>query len=102
MKDHHLKSLSQVIKDLKRQGYKADFMYRDGKLEDMESGKSYPAEQLTILDEFRFEGQTNPDDMSILYAIKTSSGTKGTISTPYGSNANVDLDQFLEGASWLA
>ncbi len=102
MKNHHLTSLSQVIKDLKQQGYKADFMFRNGKLEDMETGNCFKADQLTILEEYRFEGETNPDDMSILYTIKTSDGMKGTISTPYGSNANVELDEFLKEATWIA
>lgn len=102
MDNHHLKPLSAVIDDLKKQGYSADFIYREGRLRDMGSGKEYEAGQITVENEFRFEGQTNPGDMSILYALQTTDGTRGTISTPYGSNANVEFDEFLKKASWLS
>ncbi len=102
MTNHHLRTLSEVIRDLKTQGYAADFIYRENKLMDMGSGKSYDAREITILKEYRFEGNTNPDDMSILYSIETVDGTKGTISTAYGANANTELDEFLNEAVWEA
>jgi hypothetical protein len=37
------------------------------------------------VDEFyRFEGMTNPDDSSILFAISSSDGLKGTLGDAYG------------------
>ncbi len=102
MTNHHLSPLSKVMDDLKKQGYASEFIFREGKLQDMGTGKTYDAAQLTVENEFRFEGRTNPDDMSILYAIKATDGTRGTISTPYGANANIEFDEFLNEASWMA
>jgi hypothetical protein len=90
------------MNDLKQQGYSSDFTFRNDQLVEMETGKSYDAEQLVIIQEYRFEGITNPGDMSILYVIEASDGTKGTISAAYGANADVDLDQFLSKAQWEA
>ena len=34
----------------------------------------------------RFEGQSDPGDMSILFALRTPSGARGTYSAPFGSD----------------
>jgi hypothetical protein len=49
-----------------------------------------------IVDFYRFEGNTNPDDMSIMYAIETMDGQKGTISNSYGPYADATVDDFLK------
>ena len=38
--------------------------------------KKYKAKDVTAANFFRFEGISNPDDMSVLYAIETIDGTK--------------------------
>jgi len=90
-------SLTAVEKHLKDQGYTADFMVQDGRLATMDTleQQTYGPEQTTIVDFFRFEGESNPDDMAILYALETSDGTKGSISSAYGTYANQDVDEFI-------
>jgi len=90
-------TLVTVEKKLNSQGYTKDFSVKDGRLTtmDSESATTYSPEETTIVDYFRFEGESNPDDMSILYAIETTDGTKGTISSAYGVYANEDVDTFI-------
>jgi hypothetical protein len=38
------------------------------------SGRTFRAEDLTIVDHFRFEGVSDPDDSSIVYAIESDGG----------------------------
>lgn len=99
---HNMTSLSKVMNDLKSQGYASDFVFRDNKFHEMESGKEYDAREVIIVEDYRFEGITNPDDMSILYAVKMADGTKGTISAPYGANYDVELNDFISRAKWEA
>ena len=90
-------SMTTVEKKLKSQGYTHDFTVQDGRLTTMDdqSALTFSPEETTIVDYFRFEGESNPDDMAILYAIETTDGAKGTISSAYGTYANEDVDQFI-------
>ncbi|MGI4734029.1 MAG: hypothetical protein ACRYG7_02500 [Janthinobacterium lividum] len=90
-------SLVTVEKKLNSQGYTHDFTVREGRLctMDEDSARTYSPEEVTIVDYFRFEGESNPDDMAILYAIETTDGAKGTISSAYGVYADQDVDQFI-------
>ena len=90
-------SLTTVEKKLNGQGYTKDFTVKEGRLctLDEQDPNTYSPEETTIVDFFRFEGESNPDDMAILYAIETADGTKGTISSAYGTYANEDVDQFI-------
>lgn len=38
----------------------------------------------------RFEGQSDPDDMTILYALRSPDGVKGLYSAPFGANTPAD------------
>ncbi len=86
-----------VLNRLQKDGYKHDFkVSEDGKMCSMDEKESYTPEQVRIVDHYRFEGESNPDDMSILYAVETTSGLKGTISNSYGPYADEKIDTFLK------
>lgn len=91
------RSLTSVEKKLNKEGYTADFVVTDGRLHAMsDDTKTYAPEDVTIVDFYRFEGESNPDDMSILYAIEARDGVKGTISSAFGTYADTDVDEFLK------
>ncbi len=81
---------------LNKEGYTADFKVADGRLSTLENpNKTYGVEEVKIVDFYRFEGESDPDDMAILYAIECTDGTRGTISNSYGPLANTEVDAFL-------
>ncbi|MDX1629353.1 MAG: hypothetical protein R3345_11675 [Fulvivirga sp.] len=98
MSEHNLKTLSQVLNDLKDQGYTEDFNYQDGKLVILGSTDSYVPDEIIIRNEFRFEGESNPADSSILYALETSDSRKGTLVDSYGARSHSELEEFLKKA----
>jgi hypothetical protein len=51
-------------------------------------GKVYTPDQLTILKTYRFEGESNPSDMEILYIIKANDGLIGYSIDAYGMYSN--------------
>ena len=93
-----MQSLVQVENKLNKDGYTQDFNVVDGRLQTInsDSTKSYAPDEVTIVDFYRFEGESNPDDTSILYAIEANDGAKGTISTAYGVYADSDTDDYLK------
>ncbi|WP_276482158.1 hypothetical protein [Paraflavitalea pollutisoli] len=55
-------------------------------------GKHYQPDDLKIIRTFRFEGESNPDDSSILYVIEAKDGTVGYSLDAYGVASNHDDD----------
>jgi len=51
-------------------------------------GKVYTPDQLTILKTYRFEGESDPSDMEILYIIKANDGLIGYSIDAYGMYSN--------------
>ncbi|SNR50087.1 MULTISPECIES: hypothetical protein [Hymenobacter] len=92
------RSLVNVENKLSKDGFTADFRVTDGRLFPFgdDRSKGYAPEEVTIVDFYRFEGESNPDDMSILYALQTADGTKGTISSAYGTYGDSDALDFLK------
>ena len=77
-------TLSEAINDLKKRGYKEDFNLQPTCLECASLNLTIHPEDF-VVDEFhRFEGMSNPDDNSIIFAISSKDGTKGTLVDAYG------------------
>jgi hypothetical protein len=89
--------LTEKLAELEEKGYRADFKLEGGKLKVVKGDQSFSADELTIRKDFRFEGESNPDDMSILYALEAQDGTKGTVVHAYGPDANDALSEFMKG-----
>ncbi|HEX8426982.1 hypothetical protein [Hymenobacter sp.] len=92
------RSLMKVEEKLNKDGFTADFRVSDGRLHTIseERSKSYAPNEVVIVDFYRFEGESDPDDMSILYALETSDGIRGTISSAYGTYGDSDALDFLK------
>ena len=94
-KEGRMDPVMAVIEDLRDSGYKTEFFVKEGKLHDRE-GHQFEPTKMQIDNEYRFEGPSNPDDMSILYAISNKEGTKGYISNAYGTYADTDTDDIIK------
>jgi hypothetical protein len=88
-------SMAEAIQELKQRGFTANFEFLDLAFRDVDSGKTLTADDLTIVEHYRFEGTSDPDDMSIVYAIKSADGTQGIITDAFGVYANPQLGGFL-------
>ena len=90
------KTLSEAVEGLRKRGYAANFEFLDKTFKAVNSGKAFKPSELTIIEHHRFEGMSDPDDMSVLYVIEASDGTRGTIADAFGPQANPDLGVFLK------
>ena len=81
-------TLSQAIDHLKRKGYVHDFNLHPEWIECPPLKKKFAPEQFHVDEVHRFEGMTNPDDSSILFAISSSEGEKGLLIDAYGPYAD--------------
>jgi len=58
----------------------------------------YQPSSLTIIKVYRFEGESDPADMSVIYAIRADDGQKGYLLNAYGTYSDQDnpfYDDFI-------
>ncbi len=89
-------NMVEAIQELKKRGFTANFEFLNHAFRDVDSGRTFKADELTIVEHYRFEGASDPDDMSVVYAIEVEGGLKGIIADAYGLYANPNLGGFLE------
>ncbi len=83
-----MRTLKTCLDKMIEQGYVENFKAQDGGLKSLETEKVYTAHDLKVVNFYRFEGISNPDDNSILYVIEASDGAKGTLMDAYGAYAD--------------
>lgn len=81
-------TLSEAIRDLERRGYTHDFNLAENCIECKAIHTKVEPEFFEIVEVYRFEGMTSTDDESVVYAIETSDGLKGTLADAYGTYAD--------------
>jgi hypothetical protein len=91
----YLKTLVDCLAKMRDDGFKEDYTVKEGKLLSLTTSKSYTAEEINIVNFFRFEGQTDPADDSIMYVIQTTDGSKGTLVDGYGPSSDADTSKFI-------
>lgn len=83
-----------ALEGLKAKGYTLDFNIAFDKIICKANDICLNPGQFEITEVHRFEGDTNPDDEDIVYAIEAKDGSvKGTLTSAYGMYADgIDAD----------
>jgi hypothetical protein len=90
------KTLSEATNDLKARGYGLDFNLSMDCVECPAHNLRWFPEDF-VIDEFhRFEGMSNTDDNSIVYAISSKDGLKGVLVDAYGVYADSLNDAMIK------
>jgi len=91
-----MKGLVACENKLKEEGFKEDFQVTKLGLSTFNNTeKHYGPDQIKIENFYRFEGTSDPGDNTILYAIITDDGTKGTLVDGYGAYSDSDVSKFI-------
>lgn len=89
--DARLETVTDALTRLRAAGYTADFSATaQGDLACQGCNLTMNPTDLQVDHTIRFEGDTNPDDQDILFAIQGACGCKGTYSAAYGPAAPPD------------
>jgi hypothetical protein len=79
-------TLTEALNDLKNRGFTTDFNLGVEAIECNSSGKRLTPANFEIVEHYRFEGETDPGDESVLYVIQSTDGSmKGTLVSAYGA-----------------
>lgn len=92
------KSELDLLNRLENLGFTHHMIFNKGKIfvDKVDSCHAFGPDEIKIHDTYRFEGASNPDDMSIVYAIETEDGLKGSIVIAYGPNGNLEAAEFFK------
>jgi hypothetical protein len=85
MKDYT--SSSDAINDLKARGYTQDLNLKPDCIECASQNLQLHPEDFVIDEFYRFEGMSNTDDNTIVFAISSGNGIKGVLVDAYGMYA---------------
>ncbi len=89
-------TLADCMTTMQKRGYKENFLVNDKGLFSADTNKVYSAADIKIVAFYRFEGETDPADSSILYVIETNDGSKGLLSDSYGAYADPKVSRFID------
>ncbi|MGE5498551.1 MAG: hypothetical protein ACM3Q2_10790 [Syntrophothermus sp.] len=91
-----MNTLSQVMNKMREKGYEHDFQMSDIGLLCKKTNEVFRPEEVVINGVYRFEGESNPEDMSVLYTIESNTGTKGLLIDAYGANSSENGFEYAE------
>jgi hypothetical protein len=93
-------TVTEALKDLKLRGFTTDFNIAFDKLICSENKICLNPNEFEIVETYRFEGDTDPGDENVVYAIESKEGSiKGTMSSAYGTYAETISTEMLQKLS---
>lgn len=94
---HDYDTLSEAIDDLRTRGYSEDYNLKTDCLECRARRFEMNPSDFIVDGVYRFEGDSNPDDSSILYAISSEKyDSKGILLDAYGTYADQISPELVE------
>ena len=88
-------TLVEAMTKLKERGFNYEFDFKNQHLCCASEKREYGANELKIVEIHRFEGITDPEDSSVLYAVEANDGSKGLVIDAYGMYADAEKTKFM-------
>ncbi len=79
-------TVSEAVNGLKKRGFEIDFNLEENSIV-CNAGK-FNVTDFEIVEVHRFEGNTDPSDEAVVYAIQSTTGIKGVLVNGYGISAD--------------
>lgn len=78
-------TVTEALNDLKKRNFNLDFNLKENSIVCNEH--KFDIDDFEIVEYYRFEGDTDPADEAIVYAIESKTGLKGVLVSGYGISA---------------
>ena len=89
-----------ALEGLKARGYTLNFNIAFDKINCSEKDTCLNPDEFEIVEVYRFEGNSNPDDEDVVYALESRDGSfKGVITSAYGTYADAVSDEIIQKLS---
>jgi hypothetical protein len=90
-------TVTEAVKGLKERGYIKDFNLTENCIV-CHKDKFHP-EDFEIVEVYRFEGNSDPADEAIVYAIESNKGDRGVLVSGYGISGDEISDEMAKKLS---
>jgi hypothetical protein len=91
-----MKTLASCLNSLSRDGFTTQFKATSNGLTSLKTEKVFQPNEVKIIHFYRFEGESDPSDNSIVYGIETKDGEKGTLVDAYGPYSDSHVTKFMQ------
>jgi hypothetical protein len=93
-------TVTDALKGLKDRGYTVDFNIAFDKITCSDNKICLNPNEFEITAVYRFEGETNPSDEDVVYAVESKDGkVKGTMTSAYGMYAETISTEMIRKLS---
>lgn len=93
-------TVSGALNSLKDRGYTRDFNISFDKLICNETNECLNPHEFEITEVYRFEGESNPSDEAVIYAVESKDGNmKGVLVNAYGPYSDSISDDMVKKLS---
>jgi hypothetical protein len=93
---HTYDTMSEAVKGLKDRGFKIDFNLNFDHISCTETPVSLMPSEFEITEAYRFEGNSDPADESVVYAISSKHGHQGVLVNGFGISADPVSDEMVQ------
>jgi hypothetical protein len=96
MEKVQMDTLVKCLHSLEQSGFATQFKATPLGLLSLTTEITFQPTELTVAHFYRFEGESNPSDNAIVYAIETKTGEKGTLVDGYGTASDEYVTSFIK------
>jgi len=97
---HSYETVVGALEDLKARGYDLNFNIAFDKISCSEKDICLNPDEFEIVEVYRFEGDSNPEDEDVVYAVQSRNGDiKGVVTSAYGHYADDASDAIIQKLS---
>ena len=90
-------TVTDALSDLKQRGFSVDFNIAFDKIICSKKEIQLEPEQFEIVEVYRFEGMTDPDDSSVLFAVAAKDESmKGVLVSAYGVYSDAVSNEMMQ------
>ena len=93
-------TVTEAVKGLKARGYAIDFNVAFDKLICSNNSVCLNPAEFEIVEVYRFEGESNPSDEDVVYAVESKDGNhKGVVTSAFGLYADSISNEMIQKLS---
>jgi hypothetical protein len=89
-------TVTAAVKGLKQRGYTIDFNLEADSISCPDSHPPLKPSEFEIVEVYRFEGESDPADEAVVYAIESRDGRKGILVNGFGISADEIGEEMVE------